>query len=202
MERRLDVVSEGMTQLVLLPEHDGDVDQLRGIQSRAEEAIATVSRHVGTLRERQREMRSKLGNANVELSEAEERREELERSTRTLGDSLSALEIELAELAVRQEAVCEIEAPELAQGGDARDRLESLQADLKRMGPINPLAAQEHAEIAAEADELDSQLGDLNESRQERSTRRWSRCSWLPSRRSRSSIRRTSLLCSLVESAT
>jgi len=182
MERRLDVVSEGMTQLVLLPEHDGDVDQLRGIQSRAEEAIATVSRHVGTLRERQREMRSKLGNANVELSEAEERREELERSTRTLGDSLSALEIELAELAVRQEAVCEglrrdadatperamgIEAPELAQGGDARDRLESLQADLKRMGPINPLAAQEHAEIAAEADELDSQLGDLNESRQE-----------------------------------
>ncbi len=182
LERRLAVVSTEMTQLVLLPEDDGDVDRLRGIRSRAEEAIAAVSLHVETLRERQREMRGKLGNANVELSEAENRREELERSTRTLGDTLSALEIELAELAVREEGVCEglrrdadatpdramgTEAPELAQDVDARDRLESLQADLKRMGPINPLAAQEYAEIAAEAAELDSQLGDLNASRQE-----------------------------------
>jgi chromosome segregation protein len=127
-------------------------------------------------------MRGKLGDANVELSEAEDRREELERSTRTLGDTLSALEIELAELAVREEGVCEglrrdadatpdrakgTAAPDLGEGVDAMDRLESLQADLKRMGPINPLAAQEYAEIAAEAAELDGQLGDLNASKQE-----------------------------------
>lgn len=182
MERRLAVVSSDMTQLVLLPEGEGDVDRLRGIQSRAEEAILAVSGHVTTLRERQAEMRGMLGSANVELSEAENRREELERSTRSLGDRLSALEIELAELAVREEAVCEglrrdadvtperakdTDAPELAQGVDARDRLDSLQADLKRMGPINPLAAQEYAEIAADAAELESQLGDLNVSRQE-----------------------------------
>jgi chromosome segregation protein len=35
------------------------------------------------------------------------------------------------------------------------------------MGPINPLAAQEYAEIAGEAEELESQLGDLDTSRHE-----------------------------------
>ncbi|MFV1970863.1 MAG: chromosome segregation protein SMC, partial [Acidimicrobiia bacterium] len=182
MERRLAVVSAEMAQLVLLPDSDGDVTRLQGIRARAEEAIVAVSGHVATLRERQREMRSMLGSANVELSEAENRREELEKATRTLGDKLSALDVELAELAVRDEAVCEglrrdvdatpdqakgTEAPDLAEGVDPRHRLDSLHADLKRMGPINPLAAQEYAEIAAAADELDTQLGDLNESRQE-----------------------------------
>jgi chromosome segregation protein len=182
MEQRLAVVTTEMSQLVLLPDSDGDVDRLRGIRVRAEEAITAVSGHVETLRERQREMRGRLGDANKELSAAEERRDELEKTTRTLGDKLSALDIELAELVVRDEAVCEglrrdadatpdhareTEAPELAEGVDPRDRLDSLQADLKAMGLINPLAAQEYAEIAAEVDELDAQLGDLNESRQE-----------------------------------
>lgn len=182
MESRLEVVVSEVAQLVPLPESDGDIDRLRGIQKRAEDAIEMVSGHVSTLRNRQREMRSELGDANRELSEAESRREELEKSTRTLGDRLAILDVELAELAVRYEAVCEglrrdadatpeqakaVQPPQLSDGIDPRQRLESLQADLRRMGPINPLAAQEYAEIAAEADELESQLADLDESRQE-----------------------------------
>ena len=182
MERRLNAVSTEVSQLVLLPQTDGDVDHLRGIRMRAEEAIGVVSEHIVTLRDRQREMRRKLGNANKELSEAENRREELERTTRTVGDKLAGLDVELAELAVRHEASCEalrreVDAtpeqahaaprPELSEDVDPSERLESLRADLKRMGPINPLAAQKYAEIAAEAEELDSQLTDLNESHKE-----------------------------------
>jgi chromosome segregation protein len=180
--QRLAAVSNEVTQLVLLPEADGDVDHLRGIQTRAENAIEVVSQHIAALRDRQREMRGRLGSANKELSEAESRREELEQTSRTVGDRLAELDVELAELAVRHETSCEAlrrdsdatpeqadatRRPDLDDGVDPRERLDSLQADLKRMGPINPLAAQEYAEIAAAAEELESQLTDLNESRHE-----------------------------------
>jgi len=182
MERRLVDVSTEVGQLVLLPETDVDVDRLRGIQSRAEAAIAIVSEHIAALRDRQLEMRGKLGSANSELSTAEARREELERASRVVGDQLAALDIELAELSVRHEASCEAlrrdvdatpeqadaaPAPELVEGDEPRQRLEALEADLRRMGPINPLAAQEYAEIAAASEEMETQLGDLNDSREE-----------------------------------
>jgi chromosome segregation protein len=182
MAQRVAAVSTEMTQLVLLPETKDDVAHLESIRARAEAAIVMVSDHIATLRERQREMRGRLGDANRDLSDAEIRREELERASRTAGDTLAALDVELAELAVRHEASLEAlrrdsdasleeaEAaprPELDEGHDPRQRLESLEADLRRMGPINPLAAQEHAEIAAEAEELERQLADLDGSRQE-----------------------------------
>jgi chromosome segregation protein len=180
MDQRATTVSAELNQLVLVPKSENDVAQLEGIAMRAEDAIAVVSDHVATLRERQREMRGKLGGANRELSEAENRREELERVSRQTGDRLGALEVELAELAVRREASLEAlrrdsdaspeqadaaPRPNLDDGVDPRQRLESLEADLRRMGPINPLAAQEYAEIAAAADELETQLADLDESR-------------------------------------
>jgi chromosome segregation protein len=182
MEQRISAVSTEATQLVLLPGSDEEIAHLDGIQARAERTIDIVSGHIATLRDRQREMRSKLGAASKELSDAEVRREELERVSRSVGDELAALEVELAELAVRHEASLETlrresdataqeaEAapkPDIDDGTDPQQRLESLEADLKRMGPINPLAAKEHAEIAAEADELASQLADLEESRHE-----------------------------------
>lgn len=182
MERRLAVVSSEVNQLVLEPGSDGDVELLVGIRGRAESAIEAVSGHIETLRERQRDMRGRLGAANEELSGAEDRREELEKGTRTLGDSLAALDVELAELGVRHEAACEAlrrdadatmevalatERPTLDDGVDPGDRLESVSADLRRMGPINPLAVEEYAELTAGADELESQLADLDDSRSE-----------------------------------
>ena len=182
MEKRISTVSTEATQLVLLPGSDAEIAHLDGIQGRAERTIEIVSEHIATLRDRQREMRSKLGTASKELTDAEMRREELERVSRSVGDDLAALDVELAELAVRHEASLEklrresdataeeAEAapkPILDEGTDPKHRLASLEADLKRMGPINPLAAKEYAEIASEADELGSQLADLEESRQE-----------------------------------
>jgi chromosome segregation protein len=182
MEQRSSAISTEATQLVLLPGSDAEIAHLDGVQARAERTIDIVSGHIATLRDRQREMRSKLGAASKELSDAEMRREELERVSRSVGDELAELEVELAELAVRHEAsletlrresdatAAEAEAapkPDIEEGTDPKQRLESLEADLKRMGPINPLAAKEYAEIAAEADELESQLADLKESRHE-----------------------------------
>jgi chromosome segregation protein len=95
---------------------------------------------------------------------------------------LNTLDIELSELRVRDEATLEalrrdvdaseqqaLEAPEpeFAEGTDPQNRLDSLRADLRRMGPINPLAESEYEALAAEVEELDKQLRDLNESRTE-----------------------------------
>jgi chromosome segregation protein len=182
MDQRATAVLAELNQLVLLPEWKDDVAHLESIRMRSENAIVAVSDHVTVLREGQREMREKLGGANRELSEAEKRREELERVSRQTGDHLAALEVERAELAVRHETSLEslrrdsdaspeqadvAPRPDLDDGVDPRQRLESLEADLRRMGPINPLAAKEYAEITADADELASQLADLDESRNE-----------------------------------
>jgi chromosome segregation protein len=92
------------------------------------------------------------------------------------------LAVELAEARVRLESSAErmrrdadasveqalaAPRPDLDDGGDPKARLESLEADLRRMGPINPLAAAEYEELAAEVALLEDQLADLNESRSE-----------------------------------
>lgn len=179
-ESRLSAVDAELAQLTLLPESAEDIAGLGVIEESAESAVAAVSVHIETLRSRQRDLRAQVGTANTDLAAAEAERETLDDRRRTSSDALGALDVELAELRVRLEATTEalrrdldageqdaLDAPkpELDDGVDMRERLEALEADLRRMGPINPLAAQEHAELAAEVDELERQLADLDQSR-------------------------------------
>ncbi len=181
-EHRLTVVRGELNQLRLLPDDDGVVDALSRIESIATEAIKHVAVHIEALRERQRLLRERVGSANAELVTAENRREELEAAGRAATVTLNELDIELAEIRVRDEAACEAlrrdadasedlalaaPMPEMEEGSDPNARLESLLADLRRMGPINPLAAVEYEELAAQVEELESQLGDLDASRAE-----------------------------------
>jgi len=66
-----------------------------------------------------------------------------------------------------EEAALAAPMPDVAGDADTAERLASLEADLRRMGPINPLAAAEYAELAEGVDELERQLGDLSASRSE-----------------------------------
>jgi len=179
-ESRLSSVDAELAQLTLLPQSAEDIANLGVIEESAESAVTVVSIHVETLRSRQRDLRMQVGAANTELAAAETERETLDDRRRASADALGALEVELAELRVRLETTTEalrrdIDAderdaldapiPEVDEGVDMSLRLEALEADLRRMGPINPLAAAEHAELAAEVDELEQQLADLNQSR-------------------------------------
>ncbi len=179
-EARLAVIDGEMAQLVLVPRSHESIVELTAIERAAVAAIASVGSKIEVLRERQRSLREQMGAANAELRDAEETRETLDRQRGGASDALNALDIELAELRVRLEAAAEAlrrdadaevaEAlaaprPELADGEDPAERLASLLADLKRMGPINPLAAEEYATLSAEVEELDRQLSDLAESK-------------------------------------
>ncbi|MEX1287182.1 MAG: AAA family ATPase, partial [Acidimicrobiia bacterium] len=57
--------------------------------------------------------------------------------------------------------------PELDPDVDPHQRVEALAADLRRMGPINPLAAQEYAELEERRSFMAEQLADLESSRAE-----------------------------------
>jgi chromosome segregation protein len=116
------------------------------------------------------------------LVEHVRRAEELDRRITEGKDRLSILAVELAELHVRDEAVCETlrrdadasadqalaaPRPELDTDVDPVERRGTLEADLRRMGPINPLAAAEYAELSSEVEVLEAQLADLEGSRRD-----------------------------------
>lgn len=179
-EQRLDVIRNELAQLVLIPASADDIGRLERVEHEAGRAHRSCVTHIDALRTRQRDLRDRVGSANSELRDAEERREQTETLRRTAERSLHDLDVELAELRVRLEATQEAlrrdadsteqealdaPAPDAEAVPDPAARLDALEADLRRMGPINPLAADEYAELAAEVDELDRQLADLETSR-------------------------------------
>ncbi|MEZ5175843.1 MAG: chromosome segregation protein SMC [Acidimicrobiia bacterium] len=181
-EQRLRAITSELGQLELLPASDDTVGTLTGIEEAAARTMTLVVRKIELLRERQRELRDRAGAAGRDLESAEKRREMLETARRNTADMVGRLDVELAELRVRDEAVVEgirrdadadeeaalaAVEPSLSDDIDVQDRLASLRADLKRMGLINPLAAAEYATLAAEVEELDRQLEDLAASRGE-----------------------------------
>jgi chromosome segregation protein len=158
------------------------VEALASIEHVAKQALAATRAHLDTLRERQRELRSRAGAADSRLAAAQDRREALETAIALAKERASSLAIELAEVRVRLEAVAEglrrdadasedqalaAPRPEATDESPGPDRLASLEAELRRMGPINLLAAAEYKELSEQVELLEGQLTDLEESRNE-----------------------------------
>ena len=182
MERRLADVDVEIARLAQTRLDPGDLERLAGIVEDARAALAATRTHISVLRERQAELRSEAGQAGEQLTEARETVDRLRTSVEERRARLGDDRVRIAELAGRREAVAETlrrdadsdEAtalaqtrPELPDGVDPADRAETLAADLRRMGPINPLAAQEYAELEERRRFMAEQLEDLESSRQE-----------------------------------
>jgi chromosome segregation protein len=181
-EARLGANRREVGKLVDRPSDPADIEALHTLEAHARRAETVTRDHVAALRERQRDLRERSTAADRDLANAQARREELHATTSEAKDRASALAVELAELRVRHESVAEAlrreadateeqaldaDRPEIADDEDAEAMLASLEAQLRRMGPINPLAAAEYEELAAAAEELEAQLSDLEVSRQE-----------------------------------
>ncbi len=182
LARRLEEAGSELRDLDAAPADPADIERLAHVEARARAADGIIRTHIATLRERQRSLRQQAGTADAALDEAHRRERELERAIATGKDRSSTLAIELAELRVRDEAVAEAlrrdadageeqalaaPRPELDEGVDPGERLATREAELRRMGPINPLAAAEYRELAEHVEMLDGQLADLEESRRE-----------------------------------
>lgn len=182
MERRLETVGRDLAALAQTRFDPERVDRLASIVDGAAAALEATRTHVAELRRRQADLRDQAGDAGRRLAAARQRVDELRTSTEQRRGRLGDARVELTELRVRREAVTEglrrdadtdeatamaQAAPDLPEGVDAGERAEALAADLRRMGPINPLAAQEFAELDERRRFMEDQLADLDASRRE-----------------------------------
>ena len=179
---RLEAAKGELRDLEATPADPTGIARLAGVEEHARRADGIIRTHIATLRERQRTLREQAGAADAALDEAHRRERELERSISAGKDRSSTLAIEIAEVRVRDESVAEAlrrdadatedmalaaPRPEMDEGVDPAQRLATREAELRRMGPINPLAAAEYRELAEHVEMLDGQLADLEESRRE-----------------------------------
>ncbi len=176
------VVARELTNLDTDPGDPGAAARLAGVEEIARRGLELARRHVEALRDRQRSARSEAGEAGARLEAARRRRRELEQELFAGRERAGELKVELAELAVREEGVAErlrrdadaseaeaLAAPEteVPENSDPDEHLASLESQLRRLGPINPLAADEYRELSERAEFLEGQLADLESSRGE-----------------------------------
>ncbi len=182
LERRLREVRGELQAKTVRPVDPALVTRLADVEEATRQTLGMVRSHLDTLRERQRDLRREAGEAGARLSAARTRFEELRNVVERVKDRVSALALEGTELRMREESVAEglrrdadsteaealaAAAPEIAGDLTAHEMLDSLQAELRRMGPINPLAAAEYRDISERHDFLEAQLEDLEQARAE-----------------------------------
>ncbi len=180
--RRLDVVEREAAALSQTRFDPESLDRLAGLAKVGREAEALVRRHIEALRASQVDLRETAGRAGQLLTQKREDLRRLQEEIATAKERLSAFAVERTELSVRRENVCEalrrdadadedraLLAPEPPASGTTSpvDRAASLEAELRRMGPINPLAADEYRELDERRAFMEEQLADLEQSRAE-----------------------------------
>ena len=179
---RLAAIGVDLESLGSTPVDPQDVAHLEGVESRARRALEATRRHLVALRERQRALREQTSSADSALASALEASSGLQRAVESARERLSAFAIEVAEVEIRTEAAAEAlrrdadasketalaaGKPKIDEGASFETALATLEARLARMGPVNPLAAEEYRELAAAVELLDTQLSDLEDTRLE-----------------------------------
>ncbi|MGH8924865.1 MAG: chromosome segregation protein SMC [Acidimicrobiia bacterium] len=155
--------------------------RLAKVESLARRAIEVVAGRIAILRDRLGVERNEGRAVSVHLNELRSRLRQLEVSIEEARSALADLVISATEARVRREAVVESLAREIdaeanealtapppaSNGEDLRELLAIRSAELRRMGPVNPLAAEEYRELFERHEFMSSQLSDLERSRAE-----------------------------------
>jgi chromosome segregation protein len=159
-----------------------DTDRLDLVEQYSRRAVDMLSARLSELRDRQAMLRSTNETTVSQLGTARSELEELRASTSTAREQVGELQVRLTELRLMRESVVEsvrrdadaeadaaLGAPRPDYPGDADLNLilEEKSAQLRRLGPINPLAAAEFAELDERHTFLADQLADVESSRSE-----------------------------------
>ncbi len=159
---------------------EDDLARIGTVEHLARRAIEVITDRVAQLRIRQSGYRSHLDASRPELDQALQRVGQLRLQSERDNAELGSLAVGLAESRVRREAVAEsllreidadetkaLAAPRPAIEGDLAERLSTRSAELRRMGPVNPMAAEEYASLAERHDFMSAQVDDLDHSAKE-----------------------------------
>jgi chromosome segregation protein len=141
--------------------------------------VESVASQLQELRDRQVEM---LRAGGARLEDLRRRRIATDQKLGTARDSHQKYDIELAELGARHQAATEAldrelnckpeealaePCPELPDGKSPEKRTAELQAELAKMGPINPLAAEELSSLEERNEFLEREVDDVRRARRE-----------------------------------
>ena len=161
---------------------DDDPERLRRIGEYARQAVASLESRLSELRDRQTGLRERNANVRDQREEIsadhEERTERISNARSRIGE----IDVRLTELrltresvieSIRRDADAEVEhalsspRPDLPEDTDLDELIESLVTQLRRLGPINPLAAQEFRDLEERHTFLSEQMADVESSRAE-----------------------------------
>jgi len=158
------------------------VERLDLVDRYARDAVEILQGRLATLRERQAGLRAENEGTVTELSRARSQMEERRSSAAAARERLATLQVRLTELRLLKESVIESVRRDADSGADAARGalrpdypddadlpaiLEERSAQLRRLGPINPLAADEFADLDERHTFLVDQLSDVESSRSE-----------------------------------
>jgi chromosome segregation protein len=164
------------------PVSPGSLERLALIEDLARRAIEAIKVHVDAIRDRQDQSRRQARSVGEALAKVRQDHENRQSEVESHRSRLSSLAVEQAEARVRREAVVEalrreIDAseeaalaarpPMIEDGASLHELLAIRQAELRRMGPVNPLAAEEYRELSERHQFMTAQLTDLEDSRAE-----------------------------------
>ncbi|MDP3985013.1 MAG: AAA family ATPase, partial [Acidimicrobiia bacterium] len=179
---RGDVVAKEITSGDVVPVSPAALQRLLEIESVARRGVEVLKGKLDILRDRQQEERSLARQLGEQLATLRAEHENGQAQLASARDRLGSLAVEQAESRVRRESAAEalrreldaseedalaVGRPEVGEGESLAAVLASRQAELRRMGPVNPLAAMEYHQLAERHDFMASQLADLETSRTE-----------------------------------
>ena len=161
---------------------DVDPARLEQIGAYARRAVAVLETRIEELRKRQSGLRGTNRSVRAALDQVREEHDERSQAITDARSRVGELDVRLTELrmkresvveAIRRDADADVEAamsaprPDLPEDADLEELLESALTQLRRLGPINPLAAQEYRDLEERHTFLSEQMADVESSRAE-----------------------------------
>lgn len=182
LRERVDRIGRELERLESGDGTGADPEALSTIERFARSAVTALEGSISELRERQARLREENSDVLEELEQVRDSHDGRRSAVAQARSRISELDIHLTELRLHREAVIEsirrdadadIEQaigaprPDFDEDADLEELLDSRLAQLARLGPINPLAAEEFRELAERHDFLSDQMADVESSRAE-----------------------------------
>jgi len=172
--RRRDALAAGE-----LRAETGRLAEIAGVVEAAQSEASRRQVHVGSvldvLQSRRAEsldtlqvQRSRAGSLTAHLTDLAKGEHEAD-----IAAAEARLRLEAAEDVVRRELETDVETalaatlPEGVDAAEAAGRIETVQKELRRIGPVNPLALQEYEELQQRSDTLERELADVRHAKRE-----------------------------------
>ncbi len=140
---------------------NAELDRLRARRERQSAATRAVAAELDAHRSRRSELDRRLNEVRELLGRSDVEEAELKLRIETLVDRIRG------ELDAEPEVAMATPLPPLEEGSTPRARVRELEGEIRRMGPINPLALQEFEELDKRHRFVSDQLQDVRKGRRE-----------------------------------